>query len=315
MAIIKLNFTYGGVMAEKIVKDTLVELPSDTTLGLGKVLRISGNKVYVFFINQKKKEASIFNLDNNQLVVAAVQSDPILDNLPTFEAPNGKLTLPGKSSRWTLEQITREFNTRYPLGFNDPAYLGDKGERKFKWVAHEKFIETIGNGQGQKLLAEGNIPELTHRILAVVSKSHMFLSFEMMALTDALQNNEAAGRFFTALFAVLDAPDITEVVYQPYIDSVLDLPQEDGKAKVATWPVVTLLPFLAQPDRHMFLKPTNSKSAAEALAFNLHYEPLPNWKTYKALLEMGKIYMSKISHLEPRDLLDVQSFLWLAGHE
>jgi hypothetical protein len=30
---------------------------------------------------------------------------------------------------------------------------------------------------------------------------------------------------------------------------------------------------------------------------------------------MGKVYFKEIEHLGPRDLMDVQSFLWLAGHD
>lgn len=305
-------------MAEHYNEGTLVELPSKPDYGLGKVLRTRGDKIYVFFRHQQKKEASIFNLDNNQLIKAAVQSDPVLDRLPPFiEQPNGKLVLTGTSKRWTLQQTVDVFLTKFPLGFSDPAYLGNKGERKDKWDAHIKFEETLGKGQGQQLLEEGNIAEITDRVLAVVSKAKMFGSFETMAITDALKNQQAAHRFLTALFVVLDSPVISKAVYQPYIDSVLDLPQEAGKSKVATWPVVTLLPFIAQPDRHMFLKPTNSQSAAEALAFDLRYQSQPNWQTYEALLEMGKIYSNEVidKNLQPRDLIDVQSFLWLAGHE
>ncbi len=303
-------------MFEKIIEGTLVELPPKPDFGLGKVLKISGGKIYVFFRNQPNQEALIFKLDNNQLTTATVQSDPVLDNLPPFiEQPNGSLKLSGKSKRWTLQRTIDAFHTEYPLAFSDPAYLKDKGERKDKWAAHELYIAGLGGEQGQKLLAEGNIPEVTHRVLAVASKAKMFGSFETMAITDALQNQQAAHRFYTALFALLDSPVITEEAYQPYVDSVFDLPQEAGKSKVATWPVVTLLPFIAQPDRHMFLKPTNSQSAAEALVFDLRYQSQPNWRTYEALLEMGKVYFKEIEHLGPRDLMDVQSFLWLAGHD
>lgn len=302
-------------MSGNIIEGTLVELPPKPDFGPGKVLKIRGGKIYVFFRNQPSQEALVFKLDNNQLTTAAVQSDPVLDNLPPFEQPNGSLKLPGKSKRWTLQRTIDVFHGEYPLAFNDPAYLKDKGERKDKWAAHELYIASLAGGQGQKLLAEGNVSEVTHRVLAVVSKAKMFGSFETMAINDALQNQQAAHQFYTALFALLDSPVITEEVYQPYIDSVLDLPQEAGKSKVATWPVVTLLPFIAQPDRHMFLKPTNSQLAAESLAFDLRYQSQPNWRTYEALLEMGKIYFKEIKHLGPRDLIDVQSFLWLAGHD
>lgn len=301
-------------MTDKFVEGTLVEIPT-SDLGLGKVLKITSEYVYVFFKNQNKKEASCFKPDNDKLITASVQSDPVLDNLPPYDLqPNGRPIFPGKLERWTIRRMIDEFRAKFPLNFNDPAYLEDKGERKDKWAAHEMFVSSLGGGQGQKLLCESNISELTRRIVAVFTKAKMFASYDKVPFTDALQNNQAAERFFTALFALLDSPVISKGIYQPYIDSVLDLPQE-GKSKVATWPVVTLLPFIAQPDRHMFLKPTHTQLAAEALTFNLHYESQPNWRTYEALLEMGRIYADEIKELRPRDLIDVQSFLWLAGHE
>lgn len=303
-------------MSEKYIEGTLVELPPKQDYGLGKVLKISGDKIYVFFRNQPNREALIFKLNDNQLISAAVQTDSVLDNLPPFfEQPNGKMILAGKSKRWTLQQTIDAFHAKYPLGFIDPGYLKEHGERQDKWSAHEQYVERLGEGQGQKLLAEGNIIELTHRALSVASKSKMFASFDTMAITDALKNQQAAHQFFSALFALLDSPYITEAVYQPYIDSVLNLPQEVGKSKVGSWPVVTLLPFIAQPERHMFLKPTNTQQAAEALVFDLRYQSQPNWKTYEALLEMGRVYFNEVRHLGPRDFIDVQSFIWLAGHE
>lgn len=301
-------------MSENFLEGTLVELFPKPEFGLGKVLKISSGKIYVFFRNQPNQEALIFKLDDNQLTTAAVQSDPVLDNLPPFiEQPNGKLSLSSKSKRWTLQQTIDAFHTMCPLGFSDPAYL--KGERKDKWAAHEKFVETLGGGQGQKLLAEGKISAVTDKALAVISKANMFLSFESMAINDALKNQQAANRYFTELFSVLGSPVISEAVYQPYLDSVLDLPQESGKSKVATWPVATLLPFIAQPNRHMFLKPSTTQAAAEALAFDLRYKSQPNWRTYEALLEMGKVYFNEVKHLKPRDSIDVQSFIWVAGHD
>lgn len=217
-----------------------------------------------------------------------------------------------EQKRWTMPQALEEFRTKFPLGFNDPAYLAKRGERDDKWAAHELFIERLGEGQGQKLLAENNIPEITQRVLAVVAKAKIFLSYENAAFADALRDQQAATRFYKALFALLDSPVISEKVYQPYIDAALDLPQEEGKTKVGSWPISSLLPFIAQPERHMFLKPRNAKAAAEALDFDLQYKPLLNWHTYKSMLEMTKVCFYEIKHLTPRDFMDVQSFMWLA---
>jgi len=217
-----------------------------------------------------------------------------------------------KQKRWTLPQALEEFRTKFPLGFNDPAYLAKRGERDDKLAAHELFIEQLGGGQGQKLLDENNIPEITKRTLAVVSKAKMLLSYENSAFAYALQDQPTAIRYYEALFALLDSPVVTEKAYQSYIDAALGLQQEEGKSKVTIWPIVSLLPFIAQPEKHMFLKPMNAQAAAEALDFDLHYQSLPNWKTYKALLDMAKVCFYEIKHLTPRDFIDVQSFMWLA---
>lgn len=219
-----------------------------------------------------------------------------------------------KHKRWDLQDTIKDFHTKNPLGFNDPNYLRKHGERDDKWAAHELFVQHFGNGQGQQLLDAGNISEITQRVISVVSKSKTLLSYESAALADALKNQSSATRFYKAFFALLDSPVVTEQVYQPYIDAALDLPHEDGKAKVGIWPVVSLLPFIAQPDKHMFLKPRNAQAAAEALDFDLHYQTEPNWQTYKALLDMTKICFYEIKHLSPRDFMDVQSFMWLACH-
>ncbi|MDZ7697765.1 MAG: hypothetical protein U5R49_12870 [Deltaproteobacteria bacterium] len=80
---------------------------------------------------------------------------------------------------------------------------------------------------------------------------------------------------------------------------------------MASWPVATILPFLAQPDRHMFLKPGITQAAAKILAFDLHYNPTPNWVTYDSLLKMTAIYREKLKSLAPNDNIDIQSFFWV----
>ncbi|MCK4594459.1 hypothetical protein KAU45_08145, partial [bacterium] len=66
-----------------------------------------------------------------------------------------------------------------------------------------------------------------------------------------------------------------------------------------------------------FLKPPVSKNAAEACAYELNYRPQPNWNTYRAYLDFGHYLMGELSkigkHLIPRDMIDVQSFIWVSA--
>ena len=60
-----------------------------------------------------------------------------------------------------------------------------------------------------------------------------------------------------------------------------------------------------------------TQNAAARLGFNLQYKSAPNWLTYEAALRMARIYSSKIASLNPRDMIDVQSFFYVScgGYE
>jgi hypothetical protein len=82
---------------------------------------------------------------------------------------------------------------------------------------------------------------------------------------------------------------------------------------VLTWPLVTVFGFIAQPGQHMFMKPNTMRAAALLYGYELHYRSRPNWQTYNDLLELARRVRSDQRDLGPRDLIDVQSFLWVQG--
>jgi hypothetical protein len=63
----------------------------------------------------------------------------------------------------------------------------------------------------------------------------------------------------------------------------------------------------------MFLKPEITREAEARLGFHLSYQAQPNWQTYRKLLELGRLLMEQLRPLGARDLIDVQSFMWIAS--
>jgi hypothetical protein len=80
---------------------------------------------------------------------------------------------------------------------------------------------------------------------------------------------------------------------------------------VATWPVATVLPFLAEPGRFILLQPELIKASAARLAFELQYRATPNVLTYRKLEKLYRLLMDRLEPLGARDYMDVQSFLWV----
>ena len=87
------------------------------------------------------------------------------------------------------------------------------------------------------------------------------------------------------------------------------------QTRVLTWPVVTVVGFIAQPDIHMFLKPNVTREAAKAYGFDFRYQSRPNWDTYASLLEFAETVRRDLRDLRPRDMIDLQSFIWVQGSE
>ena len=96
--------------------------------------------------------------------------------------------------------------------------------------------------------------------------------------------------------------------------SILDrVPQR--QTRLAKWPVATLFPFVAQPRRHMILKPNLMKRAAARLGFPLDYQSRPNASTYAALMSGVAWLWRQLEAWQPRDLIDIQGFLWVTSSD
>ena len=84
---------------------------------------------------------------------------------------------------------------------------------------------------------------------------------------------------------------------------------------VAKWTAATYLPFLWRPDEHMFLKPEVTKDFAQRVGYPFSADYMPQLKpaVYSALLDLTERTALELHELAPRDNVDIQSFIWVAG--
>jgi len=280
--------------------------------GPGNILALDKSVATIYFrdVDEEKAGDAIkrIDLDHVGLQVAQSQSEPMLDHLPPYQEGKFPLSRP----RLTLARAIEAFFRRFPRGFEDPEYLDLKsGERDYKLKAHRVWTDSLGGGRGKTLLEQGAITEVVNRALAVDGLLNLLSPYEKMALRDGLKDHAAAARFFRGLFSVLDAGRQSRETFEPYIQALSSLPAQEGRARVATWPILTQFPFIAHPDRHMLLKPEISQNCAEILAFDLEYSATLNWPTYSRLMEMSTILMTHLGPRGARDFIDIQSFMWV----
>ena len=298
-------------MSMKHERGDYVVNPNKLEWGPGLILDVAGYVVTVYFRDSFDRPVRKIETSYVDLVPASISSDPVLDNLPPYDHVEGKLN----KKRVTHNDGIELFRSYYPLLFDDPTYMGDRkgGERAYKVEAHEAFHEQLGNGVGRRLLEEGKVEELSKRLFVVEGLLNLLSPYEKMALSDALKNEQAAMSYFSALFDVCDQDKVEKESYQALIVAVNELPAEEGKSRVSTWPVLTQFPYIARPDCHMLLKPEVTKACADRMVFDLKYSPSLNWGTYSQLLSLADRLFEELKPMGAKDYIDVQSYIWVIG--
>jgi hypothetical protein len=205
----------------------------------------------------------------------------------------------------------RKFLRFFPGGFRDPNYL--EWERNYKQRAHDRWREELDPDAMRGLLAKGRHAEVAARAVKIESRTNLLFSFEKMALRDAVRPRAGSRLFASALYEFLHGAGPDERRFAQWCEAVAALPRR--QTRVLTWPVVTVFGFLAQPVRHMFLKPNVTRIAAREYGFDFGYATRPSWDVYAGLLEFAARVRKDQRDLRPRDMIDAQSFIWVQGSD
>lgn len=205
----------------------------------------------------------------------------------------------------------RKFLRFFPGGFEDETYLD--WERDYKWDTHERWQNSLSRREFKRLLNEGKFSEVAARATRIEQQSRhsMIFSFEKMALRDAVKSAEGARTFSEGLYEYLHGGGSLRERFEEWVEVVASLPRK--QTRVLTWPLVTVFSFIAQPVEHIFLKPTVTRAAAKAYGFEFEYASRPNWATYASLLDFAETVRGDVADMKPRDMIDIQSFIWVQG--
>lgn len=207
----------------------------------------------------------------------------------------------------------RKFLRFFPGGFKDETYID--WERSYKRETHERWEEALGRDEFRALLRRREFSEIASRAARVEQRSRhsMIFSFEKMALRDAVKSEMGARAFAEGLYDFLHGAGNMERKFTRWVETVAALPRK--QTRVLTWPLVTVFGFIAQPNEHIFLKPNVTRIAARKYGFDFQYQSRPNWETYSNLLAFAETVRRDLRDLKPRDMIDLQSFIWVQGSE
>lgn len=273
-----------------------VRHPAMEGWGVGMVLDDSdGETVRVFFAGTGEKTLSLRHV-RPVIVSGDVAESSVLDNL---KLTGGKVSVGYRSLPASIEYFLAEF----PGGFHGERYA--RHERLHKEAIRDEVQAQLSCEKLRAMLDAGEhrrICDLAIRLTGVQSNAMIFKS-EKISLREGLKDPGASVRFAQSLYDLLhDEGDLSG-----RFDAFADVLETAGSAK---WTVATYFLFFMHPDSQMFVKPTITRNAAEVCAFEIGYRPEVNAATYALVLRFSSYLRENIALLEPRDMIDVQSFMW-----
>lgn len=288
-------------------------LVQHASLGLGKIVALEEKAVHVFFVGRDSRFAAKLRLPDaaNLLKPAEAAARSFIGSPSAFslDETSGRY---GLAETWiSHDEAVERFLETYPKGFEDPLYTGDGRGRLARPSRLRKatgaYAEAFGEGRGEQLLAAGSIKKLVEAALEIERLAAANRSgADKGTLAGGLADAGLAKGYFEALFALLAAPAPERTPFTALATAVSAFP---GGAGAEGWPLLTLLPFVAQPERHMLLRPKVTSQAVHRLGLDLRFAVEPNWVTYSTLLASSSLLLEKLRSIGARDFIDVETFL------
>lgn len=216
-----------------------------------------------------------------------------------------------KAVRCNAALCREKFLRFFPGGFEDENYLAR--ERNYKVQAHQEWMSDLNREEYRSLLIEGQYVEIADRAVRIEARTHLLFSFEKMAVRDAVRSIGGACAFAMGLYELLHGEGEEAQKFDRWCAVLATLPRT--KTRVLTWPLATVFGFIAMPEKHIFLKPNVTRVAARKYGFSFAYRPAPAWDVYQNLLEFAAMIRRDLRDLKPRDMIDLQSFIWVLGSD
>lgn len=280
--------------------------------GAGTVLNVQGERAQVLFTNHPTRKPVVVPC-RSLVITRAGAWDTAVQAIQDRERGSAARSAPAAKkkraySTTTQDEAVRLFLERFPGGFAGETFMTT--ERSSRWEAHVALQEQLGGDKLRELLANGKVEDVVQHALHAVQQTNLLSVFEKARLSKALRaDRQYAEGVFTALAEVLahDVPE--ERSFTSYVDALEAAPPNTPDQRAITWPVATILPYLASPARHLFLKPVATQAAAERLGFDLQYQAALNWSTYERALKLAADLLAALAEHGCRDFIDVQSFI------
>jgi len=284
-----------------------VKHQTKTEWGLGEVLMDQlGDKVQVIFEDAGLKTFKVGVAPFIKVSGEESKSDYLTALAKRHTNPKGKAR---RGPAAPFARVVEDFLHHFPRGFQDPEYAASEWEYKHK--AHVFALDHLDREEMQKLMVSGADAEICNRARSLMNRTNLISPYEKVWLHNGLDSPGRKQLFARSLNALLYGEESDQLRFEAFTRTLHDL-------QALKWPVATYFLFMRFPDRHIFVKPEVTKHIANILHVDIQYTPEVTWRTYSRVLHLAETLKAKLAAYEkevlvPRDMIDLQSFIWVVG--
>lgn len=274
--------------------------PARREWGVGKILTVGAEAAEVFFVNAGHRKLLLTHVTLEPATGDEARSG-LLENLSAGTYASDAKFIP-------LPLAIQKFLTNYPGGFHGERFAQE--ERIYKDHAHKLATELLAESVLRELFAAGKYAEICTRARKCESATKMLASFEAIKLNDALKNPAFQRVFAEAMIDNLYSSLAPRERFERFASAL-------SEVGVPKWPIVTYYGFIVFPEREIFIKPEVTQNAARICGWEVSYSPELTWNTYSRVAGLFEYLSKKLceADMAPRDMIDVQSFVWcIAEH-
>lgn len=208
-------------------------------------------------------------------------------------------------------ETIRDLVNLFRMTFNDFDTFKDKKfeeeERDYKVEAGEFFQELLSEEEFRRLLAQDEYPEIIDRMRKIGSKTNLLYlgtprSSDLSIIIPPEKPQEICEAIFDLFYGDGDSPERL----QKYVGFC----QENNFD--CKWTAPTYYLFLLYPETDYFVKPTIVQWLLKLVGSEHKYNSTPSAELYGEILNICNQIKKELLEYEPRDMIDIQSFIWTA---
>lgn len=218
----------------------------------------------------------------------------------------------------SFEAQLRWFEARFVGGFQGELFISDerglrdsKGKKGYKEAAIAFAQEQLS----PERFKTANAEELFEATKKVVQFTNIVHPMEGAIAFGSMKDEDRAA-FLTSLGGLLHEAGDYRTRLEHFVNSV-HITDAKGKAKKITWPMATILPAMYHPKDHVCVKPVYFEQQAMILGLPADKGEPVSGSGYARFLAVARETQKKLVEAgqQPRDLMDVYSFIWLSQSE